>query len=51
MAAIGSNTQHFGLVDRTWLNYRPGGTLRWKVEITSWEGRGVVCGKPTPPRL
>jgi hypothetical protein len=24
---------------------------RWKVEIAGWEGRGVVCGKPVPPRL
>jgi hypothetical protein len=36
---------------RTWLNWRPGGALRWKVETTGWEGRGVVCGKPAPPRL
>jgi hypothetical protein len=32
VAAIGPYTQHFGLVDRTWLNWRPGGALRWKVE-------------------
>jgi hypothetical protein len=51
MAAIGSYTQHFGLVDKTWLNWRPDGALRWKVETTSWEGRGVVCGKPAPLRL
>jgi hypothetical protein len=35
----------------SWLNWRPGGALRWKVETAGWEGRGVVCGKPTPPRL
>jgi hypothetical protein len=44
-------TQHLGLVDGTWLNWRPGGAFRWKVETTGWEGRGVVCGKPTPLRL
>jgi hypothetical protein len=49
--AIGFYTQHFGLVDRTWLNWRAGGALRWKVETTGWEGQGVVCGKPTPLRL
>jgi hypothetical protein len=21
------------------------------VEIAGWEGQGVVCGKPAPPRL
>jgi hypothetical protein len=44
-------TQHFGLIARTWLNWRPDGALRWKVETAGWEGRGVVCGKPTPPGL
>jgi hypothetical protein len=28
--AIGSQTQHPGLVDGTWLNWRPGGALRGK---------------------
>jgi hypothetical protein len=51
VAAIGSQTQYFGLVDGTWLNWIPGGALRWKVETTGWEGQGVVCGKPAPPRL
>jgi hypothetical protein len=32
------NTQHFGLIDGTWLNWRPGEALRWKVETTGWEG-------------
>jgi hypothetical protein len=32
VVAIGSQTQYFGLVDGTWLNWRLGGTLRWKVE-------------------
>jgi hypothetical protein len=45
------NTQHFGLVDKVWLNWRPGRAFRWKVETTSWKGRRVVCGKLTPPRL
>jgi hypothetical protein len=34
-----------------WLNWRPGRTLRWKVETVSWEGQGVVCGKLAPRRL
>jgi hypothetical protein len=34
VAAIVPLTQHFGLADGTWLNWRPGGALRWKVEIT-----------------
>jgi hypothetical protein len=28
VAAISSYTQHFGLVDGTWLNWRPDGALR-----------------------
>jgi hypothetical protein len=51
MTAIGSSNLNFGLVGKTWLNWRPGGTLRWKVETIGWEGRGVVCRKMTPPRL
>jgi hypothetical protein len=39
------------LVDGTWLNWRPDEALRWKVETTDWEGRGVVCGKPAPLSL
>jgi hypothetical protein len=35
----------------SWLNWRSGGALRWKVETAGWEGRGVVCSKTTPPRL
>jgi hypothetical protein len=34
-------TQNFGLVVKTWLNWRPDGALRWKGEIDGWEGRGV----------
>jgi hypothetical protein len=44
------NTQHLGLVDKVWLNWRSGGALRWKGEAAGWEGRGVVCGKPAPLR-
>jgi hypothetical protein len=51
VATIGHLNLNFGLVGSTWLNWRPGGALRWKVEIVGWEGRRVVCGKPTPPRL
>jgi hypothetical protein len=39
-----------GLVGRNWLNWRPGGALRWKVETDSWEGQRVVCDKMAPPR-
>jgi hypothetical protein len=49
VAAIGS--LNFGLVGRTWLNWRPSGALRWKVKIIGWEGQEVVCGKSAPPRL
>jgi hypothetical protein len=44
-------TQNFGLVVKTWLNWRPGGALWWKGETTGWEGWGVGCGKPAPPWL
>jgi hypothetical protein len=49
--AIGSINLNFGLMDGLWLNQRPGGALRWKGETISWEGRGVVHGKPVPSRL
>jgi hypothetical protein len=39
------------LFGRLWLNWRPGGALRWKVEIVSQEDRGVVCGKLAPSGL
>jgi hypothetical protein len=32
VVAIGSINSNFGLVSRTWLNRRPGGVIRWKVE-------------------
>jgi hypothetical protein len=38
VAYIGSLNSNFGLVGRTWLNWRPGGALRWKVETVGWEG-------------
>jgi hypothetical protein len=40
-----------GLIDGLCLNWRPDGALRWKVETTGWEGRGVVCEKLAPTRL
>jgi hypothetical protein len=33
--------QNFGLVIKTWLNWRPDWALSWKGETTGWEGRGV----------
>jgi hypothetical protein len=42
---------NLGLINGLWSNWRPGRVLRWKVETVSREGRGVVCGKPAPPRL
>jgi hypothetical protein len=51
VAAIGFLNLNFGLVGRTWLNWRPGGALRWKVETIGWKGRGVACEKSAPPRL
>jgi hypothetical protein len=51
VAAIGSLNSNFGLVGRTWLNWRPGEALRWKVETAGWEGQRVVCKKLEPPRL
>jgi hypothetical protein len=51
MVAISSFNINFDLVDRTWLNRRLGGALKWNVETIDWEGQGVVCGKPAPLRL
>jgi hypothetical protein len=51
VAAIGSLNSNLGLVGRTWLNWRLGRALRWKVETISWKGRRVVCGKPAPLSL
>jgi hypothetical protein len=41
VAGIGSLNLNFGLIGRTWLNWRLGRALRWKVETTGWEGWGV----------
>jgi hypothetical protein len=43
VAVIGSLNLNFGLIVRTWLNWRSGGALMWKVEAIGWEGQGVVC--------
>jgi hypothetical protein len=43
VVAIGLLNSNFSLVDRTWLNCRPDGALRCKVETVGLEGRGVVC--------
>jgi hypothetical protein len=51
VVAMGFLNLNFGTFDRAWLNWRPGGALRWKVQTTGWEGQGVVCGKLAPPRL
>jgi hypothetical protein len=50
MAAIGSLNSKLWF-SSPWLNWRPSGAHRWKVETTGWEGRGVVREKPTPSRL
>jgi hypothetical protein len=41
---------HFSSVGNCWImdNLRPGGALRWKVKTIGWEGREVVCEKPSP---
>jgi hypothetical protein len=49
--AIGSLNSNIDLIDGLWLNWRPGGAIRWKVKTVSWKGRGVVCEKPSPSRL
>jgi hypothetical protein len=51
VAAIGPLNLNFGIFGRIGLNWRPDEALRWKVETVGWEGRGVVRGKPAPPRL
>jgi hypothetical protein len=50
-AAIGSLNSNLGVVDRTWLNWRSDGALRWKGETVGWKGQGVVCCKLAHPRL
>jgi hypothetical protein len=49
--AIGFLNSNIGLFGSSWLNWRPGGTLRWKVKTVGWEGQGVVCEKLEPSRL
>jgi hypothetical protein len=39
------------IVNVGFFNLRPGRGLRWKVKTIGWEGQGVVCGEPAPPRL
>jgi hypothetical protein len=52
VVAIGSlKPQHFGLLAKTWLKWRPGGATRGKWgqlvrKVGEW-----VCGKPAPSRL
>jgi hypothetical protein len=50
VAAIGLLNLNFRIFGRIGLNWRPGGTLRWKVETVDWEGWGMG-GKLAPPRL
>jgi hypothetical protein len=38
--AIGSLNSNLGLVGRIWLNWRPGGALRFKGETVDWDGQG-----------
>jgi hypothetical protein len=35
VVAIGSLNLNFGISDRFWLSWRPGGAIRWKVETVS----------------
>jgi hypothetical protein len=52
MAAIGSlKTQHFGLLAKTLLKWRPGRAIRGKWGQLVEKVREWVCGKPAPPRL
>jgi hypothetical protein len=44
-------TEKFGLVVKTWLNWRPGGPLGGKGRQLVSKVREWVCGKPAPPRL
>jgi hypothetical protein len=49
--AIGSLNMKFRIFDRSWLNWRLGETLRWKVKTVGWKDGGVVCRKLAPSRL
>jgi hypothetical protein len=44
-------TQNFGLVVKTWLNWRPSGATRGKGRQLVGKVGEWVCGKPAPPRL
>jgi hypothetical protein len=51
VTVIGSLTQHFGLIARTWLKWRPGGATRRKGRQLVGKVRECVCEKSAPPRL
>jgi hypothetical protein len=51
VVVIGSLNLNFGTFGRPWLNWRLDGALRWKVETTGWEDRGIVCENVAPQRL
>jgi hypothetical protein len=51
VAAIRSLNFNFRTLGRSWLNWRSGGALRWKVKTAGWEGQGVICGNSAPLRL
>jgi hypothetical protein len=53
VVAIGCQTQHFGLVDGTWLSWRPSEALRgkWRQLVGKVGEWYVVCGKSAPLRL
>jgi hypothetical protein len=44
-------TQHFGLVIKTWLNWRPGGATRGKGRQQVGKVGAWVCDKLAPPGL
>jgi hypothetical protein len=41
VAVISFLNPNFRIFGSSWLNWRPGDALRWKVETTGWEGWGV----------
>jgi hypothetical protein len=51
VTAIGSLTQHFGLIAATWLNWRSGGATRGKWGQLVGKVGEWVRGKPAPLRL
>jgi hypothetical protein len=40
-----------GLINGLWLNWKPGGTLSWKVKTIDWKGQRVVSRKSASLRL